>query len=432
MQAWTDDKYQDEFIRAVEPEESPSAGKLSMWYVNHPEKAWGTIEGGYGTQWKEVSGVRPYQKQGPTGKPIRDDGRYEDAMRAALTDNVRYEARPTEAAPVKEEHEARTVFGETPEGMARGTVVWNQERKAFGFAGPGGAIYEATEIPTSGKTADRIRRGLRLVELADSLFDALRANDIEEANKIRKTLLPFLQEYQKAYSTPKKNPTGSPSTDHILWRFLGGGPASSPFPFSDPRIWRLAALTDERGKPTEIFTQNNIYLPTPAPRSFDPRSLSDTAKFVYETAGWLDWAKVVELYEGGEARTADLVGSMDFAVTGIDADGYATLDVAAEHYYGDIWPKIDQTDQTRQLVTESYPPGAAKDRLLDALDDQRVRLLNALPEQADELEVGVARLTLTDDAGEIDAENPVLGPEAGEQANQERAASKHAVAVADA
>jgi SNF2 family DNA or RNA helicase len=392
MESWTDNMYQDEFIYALDPEESGIGAKVSTYYMKHPEKVWGTLEAGYNVQHPTMMGVRPFQKEGPGGKKIPDQDRYLQAIAHALTDDIRYIPKETQAAKIATEEAAdREILGNRPQGMKIGTVVWDEEKEKFGYASKDGFILHATEMPREGKTHERVRKGLRLVEFADDLFTALRDNDIAGADKLRAQVRPLLDAYKRTYATPKDNPSGDPTKDKTLWRYLGGGPQSAPFPFADPRIWKLAALTNVDGSPGDIFTNNSIYVPPPEVRDYNKEDLVDTAKFVYETTGEMNWSEVAQRYQG-TMKPEDLVGHPDFSIAALDQDGKPIMEVNEEYLYGSIWPKIDQTAQMAgdiQNRLDQIPEGQKTPEVrnraanvLTALSDQLIRLKAVLPEQA--------------------------------------------------
>jgi broad specificity phosphatase PhoE len=391
MANWTDTMYQEEFIHALNPKDegNPTKGKLSSWYVKHPEKAWGTLKSGLGL-YEEQVGVEHFK--GADGK--RDAARYDRVMHGALKDEIRYvPVKITASTREDKEESERPILGERPEGMKTGTIVWDAEKEKFGYAAKDGNIYEASEMPRKrkggedkNKTFNRVQRGLRLMELTDELYSALRENDIDRADQLRELIRPTLEKYKKDYATAKSNPSGAPGTDPALWKYLNGGPASNPFPFADPRVWRLAGLTDRKGDPSDIFTKNTMYRPAPVPRSFDPTDAVDTAKFVYEETSVMDWDRFKSLYTGPGDQN-DLVGHPDFSIEALDANALPVLQIDDEYLFGDIYPKIDETNTLYNEIESTHEDSTDKAKILEVLSKQLEKLQNALPEQADTDEV---------------------------------------------
>jgi hypothetical protein len=400
IENWKEDDYQDDFINSLYGDENPIGGHLSQWYVKHPEKAWGELKPGHGVRAGQETRVGV----------VMDKERYAEMLENALLDDVRYEAKET-TAKIEEDEELqiRDVLGETPQGMVPGTIVWMDELGKWGFAQSGtGVILEATELPkiSTKKTKKedspyhRVREGLKLVELADDLFKSLRNNDVDTADSLRAQIKPLLAAYQKKWATDKQNPTGSPASDPNLWKYLNGGPAASPYPFADPRVWKLAALTESDGSLSKIFSENNLYLPPPEPREFDATDLVDTAKFIYEYTGDMDWAEVAARYNGEgligpDQMTPDvinkmasrLVGNPDFSIEALDGSSAPIMQINDEYLFGDIHPKIDQTVQMLDQVRGDHPEGPEKDRIIAALKNQLAKLSEVLPPQADSAEV---------------------------------------------
>ena len=321
--------------------------------------------------------------------------RYAEMLEAALLDDVKYKPKPTQAKKTVEEEEIklREVLGDRPRDMEPGTIIWVDDRGKFGFAESGtGTILEATELPKAptkpgvDSAYHRVREGLELVELTTDLFAALRENNITEADGLRAKIKPLLEAYQKKWKTEKQNPTGSPGTDPTLWRYLNGGPASAPYPFADPRVWKLAALTDSNGIPSSIFTENNVYLPPPTHREYNPEDLVDTAKFVYEYMGEADWGEIARRYTGGTDLNGPLIDHEDFSIEALENNA-PIIQINDEYLFGDIHPKIDQTVQMLDQIRAEHPEGPQKEKILDALNKQLVKLNDALPEQADAMEI---------------------------------------------
>ncbi len=400
VEAWTDAMYQPEFIESLAEEESPSGGKLSKWYVDHPEKAWGILKGGFGMQFSGQTGVQMFNDgQDPETKRWKyNTAKYDDARSTALSDEVKYEAKATSANWSQDESiTERVVLAEKPQDMEAGTIVFYPVENRYGFASKDGNIYEAPELPVEGKTGERVKAGYELMLLTEELYSALRENDNAHADVLREQIKPKLKDYREKYSTKKVNPMGLPAEDRTLWSYLNGGPASRPFPFADPRVWRLAGLTDKDGNLSDIFKRNTIYLPPPTPRPFDNSSLVDTAKFVYEETGELNWDKVDELYASDtidkdkplqeQPAFSDLIGSDDFSVESLDVDGKPTLQINDEYMFGSIWPKIDTTLGMIDQINDPAFQSPYKDSLVNALESQLGKLQAALPDQATVTEV---------------------------------------------
>lgn len=103
IESWTDGMYQDEFIHALDAEESGLGAKVSSYYMKHPEKVWGTLDAGFGSRYETQMGVRPFQKEGPEAKKVPDHDRYLQAIADALSDDIRYTPKETQAIKIETE-----------------------------------------------------------------------------------------------------------------------------------------------------------------------------------------------------------------------------------------------------------------------------------------------------------------------------------------
>lgn len=354
--AWITSEETDKFSK---PDQPPA--RLNNYYVEHPDKMWGQPEAGYGVRQVTRIGVRPT-------KPI------EEFMAKSLTDDIHWE--PKETAPtLAAEEEKVSPVGKAPAGAKHGTLIYDGKTKQLVYAHSDGNTYPAFAKGLAPKTEARVLNAVRMMGLADNLYDALRGNDIKEADKIRPQLRQAIQNYMTQYGKP-------PGYDPYLWRFINGGTEGMILPFEDHRRWMLAGLTNDKGELASIFTTNTIFKPPVVERSYDAKDITDVAKFVYEETGELNKDRIAELYKGGGSQTPDemLAGKPGFNISSLTPDGKPTVDIGDEYLYGPIWPKIDQTEGMIQMVEANPKPFPAD--MLPTLQAQLDSLQAALPEQA--------------------------------------------------
>lgn len=339
---------------------------LSTYYIAHPGQAWGKLEAGYGVRQETRVGVRP---TAPIDAFI--------ALSLTPEDPIKYVPVETSAVvqPIEEPVEP---IGEARPGMKAGSLTIT-ESGDIAYAGRDRMLYPATFGASANNPAamQRITSGIRLMDDTESLYAALRENQIVRADALRTTLKQQLDAYQRKYLR-------MPGNDTTLWRYLNGGPIKNPYPFADPRVWMLAGLTDDKGTLSAVFTENTIYVAPKVPRSFDSSSLTDTANFVYEETGRFDAEDVAHLFKGATITAQDvglqLAGLPGFSIESLTPAGIPSVLPDIEYLYGPIWEKLDDTEEMRDQVEAN--PEVYPENIKTALAQQEQRLMEALPEQA--------------------------------------------------